>query len=184
MPFHTSTPFQDGFLEQGCGVTPGITNGVAEACGRGTLSSFNNTETLQAHMQSTYKYVKAVSSSWGWLGVYNLWPIYSTRRCMACCTASWSLAASCDTLLTHRSTWRLEMPRIYTGGAIRSRAWVCLHAAAHTYPKGMEARSKNHTETMGQWDGIAGIWDQLLHQALMTTCKAAEEMLWCRRQKN
>lgn len=63
MPFHTSTPFQDGFLEQGCGVTPGITNGVAEACGRGTLSSFNNTETLQAHMQSTYKYVKAVSSS-------------------------------------------------------------------------------------------------------------------------
>lgn len=64
MPFHTSTPFQkDGFLEWGCGVAPGITNGVAEACGRGTIPSFNNTETLQAHMQSTYKYVKAVSSS-------------------------------------------------------------------------------------------------------------------------
>lgn len=30
---------------------------------------------------------------------------------------------------------------------------------------------------MGQWGGIAGIWDQLLHQALMTKCKAAEEML-------
>lgn len=70
------------------------------------------------------------------------------------------------------------MPRIYTGGAIGSRAWVCLHVAVHMYPKGTEPRSKSHTETMGQWDGIAGIiWDQLLHQALMTKCKAAEEML-------
>lgn len=118
-------------------MAPGITNRVAEAC---TVSSFNNTGTLQELMQSTYKYTKSVLCSCSWLGVHKLWSAYNSTSWTACCTAH-HLAKMGNALpkqvcITSGNAWQL-----YPGAAGR-RACVCMHAAAQMYPRGMEPRSR------------------------------------------
>lgn len=121
-------------------MAPGITNRVAEACRRCTVSSFNNTGTLQVLMQSTHKYTKSVPCSCSWLGVHKLWSAYSSPNCTACCTA-YHLAKMGNVLPKQVCITSGNALQLYLGAA-GSRTCVCLHAAAQMYPRGMEPRSK------------------------------------------
>lgn len=147
-------------------MAPGITNRVAEACRRCTVSSSNNTGTLQELMQSTYKYTKSVPCSCSWLGIHKLWSAYSSTSCTACCTVH-HLAKMGNTLLKQVCITSGNALQVYLGAAGR-RACVCMHAAAQMYPRGMEPGSKI----------TRMLWDNGMRQRVSVRIECCTELSW------